>query len=76
MTYRKGGEGFLSQINLGNTGLMVLVFLTEGFFQTPCSASVLYESSREGCSISQVFGHVVLFVRSPAQGPVFHKTAF
>lgn len=46
MTYRKGGEGFLSQISLGNTGLMVLVFLTEGFFR-PLALPVCFMNPQE-----------------------------
>lgn len=52
MTYEKRGEGFHSQINLGNA-VLLLVFFTEGCLIT-YSASVLYESSRQSCSISQV----------------------
>lgn len=34
MTYEKRGEGLYSQINLGNTGLTLLVFFTEGCLRT------------------------------------------
>lgn len=42
-TNEVGGEGFHSQINLGNAGLTLLVFIKR-CFKTLNSVSVLYEA--------------------------------